>query len=105
VFQAQERLFQTGWFVESLATQVLVIFVIRTRGNPLRSRPSRVLTLTSIGVVAAGALLPVTGLGRTLGFVPLPAAFFLILAAMVAAYLGGAQVVKVWFYQRFTSHA
>jgi Mg2+-importing ATPase len=105
VFQAQERLFQTGWFVESLATQVLVIFVIRTRGNPIRSRPSRVLTLTSVGVVAVGALLPVTGLGRALGFVSLPAAFFLILTAMVAADHGGAQVVKVWFYRRFTTHA
>ncbi len=101
VFRAHEHLFQTGWFVESLATQVLVIFIIRTRGNPFRSRPSRVLTLTSLGVVAVGALLPVTALGRTLGFVPLPAAFFLILAAMVAAYLGGVQVVKTWFYRRF----
>jgi Mg2+-importing ATPase len=101
VFRAGEQLFQTGWFVESLATQVLVIFVIRTRGNPLRSRPSRLLTLTSLGVVAVGALLPITSLGRTLGFVPPPAAFFLILAAMVAMYLGAVQAVKIWFYRRF----
>jgi Mg2+-importing ATPase len=101
VFRAHERLFQTGWFVESLATQVLVIFIIRTRGNPFRSRPSRLLTLTSLSVVVLGALLPITSLGRTLGFVPPPAAFFLVLAAMVVMYLGGVQVVKTWFYRRF----
>ena len=58
VFRAHEHLFQTGWFVESLATQVLVIFIIRTRGNPLRSRPSRLLTATSLTVVAAGRTAP-----------------------------------------------
>ncbi len=101
VFRAHEQLFQTGWFIESLATQVLVIFIIRTRGNPLRSRPSRLLVATSLTVVALGALLPITPLGRTLGFVPPPPVFFLILAAMVAMYLGGVQVVKTWFYRRF----
>ena len=101
VFRADERLFQTGWFIESLATQVLVIFIIRTRGNPLKSRPSRLLTATSLAVVAIGALLPLTGVGRALGFVPPPPDFFLVLTAMVAAYLGGVEVVKRWFYRRF----
>src|SRR3954470_7592828 len=101
VFRAREALFQTGWFIESLATQVLVIFVIRTRGNPLRSRPSRLLTLTSLAVVALAALLPLTRLAPVLGFEPLPPRFFLILAAMVAVYLAGVQGVKTWFYRRF----
>jgi Mg2+-importing ATPase len=101
VFRAQEQLFQTGWFVESLATQVLVIFIIRTRGAPWRSRASPLLALTSIGIVVIGTLLPITPLGRQLGFVPPPAGFFLILAAMVVAYLAGAQAMKVWFYRRF----
>jgi Mg2+-importing ATPase len=101
VFRAQEALFQTGWFIESLATQVLVIFIIRTRGNPLRSRPSRLLTLTSLSMVALAALLPLTPLAPALGFVAPPARFFLILAAMVAVYLAGVQGVKVWFYRRF----
>ncbi len=101
VFRANEQLFQTGWFVESLATQVLVIFVIRTRGNPLRSRPSRLLTATSLGVVTIGVLLPFTPLGRTLGFLPLPLIFFPILVAMVVTYLAGVEVVKRWFYKRF----
>src|SRR4051812_6592014 len=101
VLHAGEALFQTGWFVESLATQVLVIFVIRTRGNPLRSRPSRLLTLTSLAVVALAALLPLTPLAPALGFVAPPPRFFLILAAMVAIYLAGVQGVKTWFYRRF----
>jgi len=102
VFRAQEALFQTGWFIESLATQVLVIFVIRTRGNPLRSRPSHLLTLTSLSIVVLGALIPLTPLAPALGFVAPPARFFLILAAMVAVYLAGVQGVKTWFYRRFT---
>src|SRR4051794_14679177 len=101
VFRAQEALFQTGWFIESLATQVLVIFIIRTRGNPLRSRPSRLLALTSLAVVALAALLPLTPLAPALGFVAPPPRFFLILAAMVAVYLAGVQGVKTWFYRRF----
>ncbi len=104
VFRAGEALFQTGWFIESLATQVLVIFVIRTRGNPLRSRPSRLLTLTSLTVVVLAALIPLTPLAHALGFVPPPPRFFLILAAMVAVYLAGVQGVKVWFYRHLAPH-
>ncbi|HCF58063.1 MAG TPA: magnesium-translocating P-type ATPase, partial [Myxococcales bacterium] len=62
VFGGEERLFHTGWFVESLATQVLVIFVIRTRGNPLRARPGRLLAATSLAVVALAVALPFTPL-------------------------------------------
>ncbi|MFI5210101.1 MAG: magnesium-translocating P-type ATPase, partial [Gemmatimonadales bacterium] len=80
LFHAGEALFHTGWFVESLATQVLVIFVIRTRGNPFRSRPSTLLTVTSLSAVAIATLLPFTVLGTRLGFVPLPWGFFLALA-------------------------
>jgi Mg2+-importing ATPase len=103
LFQAGEALFQPGWFVESLATQVLVIFVIRTRGNPLRGRPSRLLTLASLSVVVLAALLPLTPLAPALGFVAPPPRFYLVLAAMVAVYLVGVQGVKTWFYRRFSS--
>jgi len=101
VFHADERLFHTGWFIESLATQVLVIFVIRTRGNPFRSRPSAILTATSLAVVAIATLLPYTPLGARLGFVAAPARFFVILGAMVVAYLVMVQLAKSWFYRRF----
>ena len=87
VFDASEALFQTGWFVESLCTQVLVIFVIRTHGNPLRSRPHPVLTVTSLLVVAVALVLPFTSLGGVFGFTPLPAGFYVALAGMVLSYL------------------
>jgi P-type Mg2+ transporter len=99
VFHAGEALFHTGWFVESLATQVLVIFVIRTRGNPLRSRPSPILIATSLAVVALATVLPFTGAGAWLGFVPLPAGFFAILAAMAGVYLIMVEGAKRWFYR------
>jgi len=100
MLRAGEALFHTGWFVESLATQVLVIFVIRTRGNPLRSKPHAVLTMTSLAVVAVGALIPYTPFGARIGFVPMPGLFFLILPGMVLAYLALVQAAKVTFYRR-----
>jgi P-type Mg2+ transporter len=100
VLHADEALFHTGWFVESLATQVLVIFVIRTRGNPWRSRPSPLLAVTSLAVVAVAVLLPVTPVGAHLGFVPPPLTFFPILAGMVVVYLAAVERVKQWFYRR-----
>jgi P-type Mg2+ transporter len=87
VFHARADLFHTGWFVESLATQTLVIFVIRTEKNPLRSRPSLPLLATTVSVVAAGALLPFSPLAGALGFRPLPASFFLFLAGATGTYL------------------
>src|SRR5262249_31775270 len=99
LFRASEPLFHTGWFVESMCTQVLVIFVIRTRGNPLRSRPSRALAVTSLAVVAVALLLPLTPLGAALGFVPLPAAFYGVLVVLVGAYLAAVEVVKRRFYR------
>ena len=100
VLGAGEALFQTGWFMESLATQSLVIFVIRTRGNPLRSRPSLALALTAAGVAFMGLFLPTMPIGATLGFVSPPPILFAIIAATVLAYLGTAEMVKRWFYRR-----
>jgi len=100
LFHAGEALFHTGWFVESLSTQVLVIFVIRTRRSPWKSRPHPLLAATSLAVVALALALPLTGAGRRLGFVPPPALFYLALAAMVALYLGAVEIAKRWFYRR-----
>jgi Mg2+-importing ATPase len=100
LFDAGEALFQTGWFVESLATQTLVIFVIRTAGNPLVSAPSTSLTVTVIGVVVVGMLLPFTPLAPALGFVPLPASFFAFLAAATLTYLVVVELVKRRLFAR-----
>jgi len=101
VLHASEALFQTGWFVESLATQVLVIFVIRTRRSPLRSLPSRPLAIGAVAVVAAGMILTATPLGAALGFVRPPLYFATPLAAMVLAYLFTVEIVKRWFFGRY----
>ena len=99
-FHAGERLFQTGWFVESLATQTLIVFVIRTRRTPFpRSRPSRALAGTSLACVVVGAAIPFTPFGGLLGFTPLPPLFFLFLCGMVAAYLVLVECVKTLFYR------
>lgn len=103
VFQAGESLFHTGWFIESLATQVLVIFIIRTRKNPLKSRPNPWLTICSLLVVAVAVLLPFTALGRVFGFVAPPLLFFLILAVMVIIYLLAVEQAKQWFYKSYES--
>ena len=100
LFNAHETLFRTGWFVESIASQVLVIFVIRTRRNPLRSHPNRWLVLTSLGVVATALWLPFTPLAPYLGFMPLPLSFFGLLSALLIAYLVMVEGGKQWFYKR-----
>jgi P-type Mg2+ transporter len=94
VFHAGEALFHTGWFVESLATQTLVLFVIRTAGNPLRSRPSAALAATTLLIVAVAGALPYMPFATSLGFVPLPASFFMFLTLVTATYLAVVEVVK-----------
>jgi Mg2+-importing ATPase len=95
VFRAGPVLFHTAWFVESLATQTLVLFVIRTMRSPLRSRPSLPLTLTTITIVGVGLALPATPLAPILGFTVPPIRFFVLLTGMVAAYLALVEVAKV----------
>ncbi|BBY04573.1 magnesium-translocating P-type ATPase [Mycobacterium seoulense] len=91
--------FRTGWFVESLATQTLIIFVIRTRMVPFfRSRPSALLAVTSLTVVAVGAGLTISPLARTLGFTPLPWQFFGVLGTFVVCYLVLVELGKLLFY-------
>jgi P-type Mg2+ transporter len=94
VFRAPEALFHTGWFVESLATQTLVLFLIRTAGNPLRSRPSLPLAVTTVVVVLIGAILPFTPLAGPLGFVPLPGTYFVFLFGITVTYLIVVELVK-----------
>jgi len=86
-FHSTEAQFHTGWFVESLATQTLVLFVIRTAKNPLRSRPSGPLMATCLAVVAIGLYLPFSPMAGILGFTPLPGAYFVFLAVATGAYL------------------
>ena len=101
VFHAHAPLFHSGWFVESLATQSLVVFVIRTRRVPFfHSRPSRPLLITTLAVVLVGLLIPYSPVAGALGFRALPWTFLVILIGMAATYLGIAEVGKAYFYHR-----
>jgi Mg2+-importing ATPase len=95
-------LFHTGWFVESLFTQTLIIHVIRTHKIPfIQSRASWPLIASSLIIVAAGAWLTVSPLAGALGFVPLPPLYWLLLAIMLPCYIVLTQLVKTWFYRTF----
>ena len=95
------RLFQTGWFVESLLTQTLVIHVIRTQRIPfLQSRASPALLATTAAIMAVGIYLPFSPLAPALHFVALPNAYWPLLAATLFAYLLLTQGVKVWLLRR-----
>ena len=97
VFKANAALFQTGWFVESLITEVLVIFLIRTRRSPFfRSRPGSILTITSLSIVSIGIALTYSRLGSLLGFVPLPPLYFSIVIGFTLSYLFIVETVKYY---------
>jgi Mg2+-importing ATPase len=106
VFNAVAPVFQTAWFVESLCTQTLVIFAIRTRRIPfLSSLPSVPLALSSLGVVALTLILPFTPLAAVFQFAALPPLFFAILAGFVVAYLLLVELMKWWFYRKYAELA
>ena len=93
-FHSSEAEFHTGWFVESLATQTLVLFVIRTAKNPFQSRPSAPLVVTCISVVAFGMYLPFSPAAGVLGFTRLPASYFAFLLAATVVYLFFVEIAK-----------
>jgi Cation transporting ATPase, C-terminus len=98
-FSCGRSAFPDRWFIESLATQVLVIFVLRTRGNPLKSRPHPLLAATSIAVVVLAVALPFTPLGAWFGFAPPSATFLMAIAGLTVSYLVTAQGAKRAFYR------
>jgi Mg2+-importing ATPase len=101
VFQAAAPLFQTAWFIESIVTQTLIIFIIRTRMTPFyRSRPSWPLALSTAVIVAIALMMPFLPLATAFGFVQLPLSIYMAIAALVGGYLVMVEVVKVWFFGR-----
>jgi Mg2+-importing ATPase len=101
VFAAAPSLFQTAWFIESLCTQTLVVFVIRTRRKPFyKSKPSKYLLISSLSIVTFALVIPFTPIGAIFGFVAPPPMFFVALAILLGAYLVLAEAVKNWFYKR-----
>ena len=94
-------LFQTGWFVESLLTQTLIIHVIRTNRIPfIQSRASLPLILTTVIIIAVGIWLPSSPLGPALGLVVLPGLYWPLLLLTLFAYVAVTQSVKMWLLRR-----
>jgi Mg2+-importing ATPase len=101
-FHASPALFQTGWFLESLATQTLVIFSIRTVVVPFfRSRPNSLFALGLWGIVAVALLIPLSPLGAMFGFVAPPGPYYPALIGIVGTYLVLVECTKLWFYSRY----
>lgn len=100
-FGPDETYFHTGWFVESLAPQMLTIFSIRTRGWIFSSWPHPIVSMLAFGMSAIIIILPFTTLGAWIGLVPLPPLFFLFILAVTIGYLALLEAVKMWFYHRF----
>jgi len=101
IFKAQEPLFQTAWFIESLFTQTLVIFAIRTRMVPFwKSKPSKALILNIVIVLAVAIALPFTFFRKYFKFTALPPKFLIVLAIFIVVYLGLVELVKLWFYRK-----
>lgn len=102
IFHASQPLFNTGWFLESLCTQTLVIHIIRTGKIPfIESKPSQFLIFTSIYIVTIGLFLPLSIFGKYFKFVVPPLSFFAILAVITTVYLLMVQYVKAWFIKRY----
>ena len=101
VLGVNETAFHTGWFIESLFTQILVVLVIRTRRSPFwLSRPSRELAAAIVVALAVAVALPLSPLGPVLGFTALPPVFWVLLAVIVVAYLALVETAKRWFEAR-----
>jgi len=102
IFHAPAGVFQTGWFLESLCTQTLVIHIIRTGKIPFfESMPSQFLMFTSLYIVTIALFLPFIPLGKHFGFVAMPASYFLALSIIVISYLLLVHVVKTWFIKKY----
>jgi Mg2+-importing ATPase len=97
-----EKLFQTGWFVESLLTQTLIVHIIRTRKIPIfGSQASAQMTFTTLAVMAIGSWLPYSPMASMLGLVPLPAIYWAWIGAFLLGYAVITTGVKSWFFNRF----
>ncbi|MFH1825649.1 MAG: cation transporting ATPase C-terminal domain-containing protein [Candidatus Firestonebacteria bacterium] len=95
VFKANAQFFHTGWFIESLCTQTLVIYIIRTNKKPfIESWPSKFLVFTTLMIISVGIFLPFTPLGKHFGFVTPPILYFIALAIIIITYLFLVQIVK-----------
>ena len=100
VMHAREDIFQTGWFVESVISAILIVLVVRTRSSFLKSLPGKYLLAATVAVLIFVLILPLTPIANWFGFVRLPAVFYLYMLGIIAAYLFAAETAKRWFYKK-----
>jgi Mg2+-importing ATPase len=102
IASTSQPFFWTAWFIESISTQTLVIFVLRTKQSPFfKSKPSKAIAISSLSVVVVAIIIPYTPLGIIFQFGPLEPIFFIYLAGMVVTYLVLVEFVKKWFYKKW----
>ena len=104
VFAASPALFRTGWFVESLLTELVIALVVRTRRPFHRSRPGKVLLVSTLVLIVVTFAVPFLPYARLLGFVPLPGMLLAALAAVTILYLGAVELMKRWFHRGIDNH-
>jgi Mg2+-importing ATPase len=100
IFRAATEEFRTGWFIESLLTELVIALIVRTRRPFYQSRPGRLLFYSTLILIVFTFLIPFLPFTNLLGFVPLPLMLLLALGIITLVYVGAAEVVKKWFYRR-----
>jgi len=100
LFQAAPEEFRTGWFIESLMTELVIALVVRTRRPFWRSRPGNLLMISTAIVIPLALALPYLPFASIFGFVPLPAPLLLAMIGLTLAYVGAAEIAKKFFYAR-----
>ncbi len=100
VFHATPEMFRTGWFVESLLTELAIALVVRTRRPFFRSRPGTVLLWSSVVLGAVTLALPYLPFVGVIGLIPLPASLMVAILAVTALYVGATELLKAWFYRQ-----
>ncbi|MCO5238110.1 MAG: magnesium-translocating P-type ATPase [Chitinophagaceae bacterium] len=104
IFKVGESAFQTAWFVESVLTELLILFIIRTHENFLKSKPGRLLRVLGLTGLLVALALPYSPLAKDLGMTPLPMMILVAMLLIVAAYAITADLLKIWFFKRFQRH-
>ena len=100
VFATPVDVFRTGWFVESLLTELLIALVVRTRRSVFRSRPGRLLAVSTAVLIAGAIAVPYLPFIGSLGFTPLPPTLIVALCLVTAAYVAAAEAAKYWFFRK-----
>jgi Mg2+-importing ATPase len=97
--KCQESAFQTGWFIESIITELLILFVIRTRKSFIKSQPGKYLFIISAIALITTVSIPYLPFASSLGFVALPFSYVLILFGIITSYIITADLIKIWFFK------